>query len=96
MTLNDENPLAYFYRNLEVRGDRSKLNVLYDDSDAKAVLDSLKISSDKLDIAKIKPKDTHILSSKNLCSYQDCKFNQIGLIETPLKKDKLYIYEIKR
>lgn len=96
ITLNDENPLVYFYRNVVVIGDKSNLNILYDDSDTKLILDKLKIASDKLDVSKIKSKDSHILTGTNLCDTQYCRFKQVSLIETPIKKDKLYIYEIKR
>ncbi len=94
-----ENPVVSFYRNVRFANTLSTYNFRYNNKDMKTVLEYIGVESDKFSSKdfSIANKDTHFISDIEICnSTVDCKLRLISKFDSILKKDVIYLYEIKR
>ena len=94
-----ENPAVSFYRNVRFANTLSTYNFRYNNKDKKTVLEYIGVESDNFSSKEfsIANKDTHFISDIEICnSTVGCKLRLISKFDSILKKDVIYLYEIKR
>jgi hypothetical protein len=94
-----ENPVAIFNRSVRFSQPLSNYNFRYNNEDIKMVLNHIGVGSDKFSDENflVLEKDTHVISDYDLCpDGVACRFTLLSVISSELKKDTIFIYEIKR